>query len=126
MIRETTDTNDSYPDKDIPDGTYTFKILDISKKFGGVNKDKPFFVFKLEFEGVRGEQVLMPNMMGDLLRLLGATEIKPGVFEYDLVALAQSGKRFVATVIHVADKKDPSKMRQQMGDFKKAEEELEF
>lgn len=115
-MRETTDTNDSYPDTDIPDGTYDFKVLGCEKKYGGKNKDKPFYVWKVEFEGVKGEQILLPNLMGDLLRVLNCTEVSKGKFDWDTDAV--SGKEFTATVSHVQDKKDPAKIRQQMTDFK--------
>ena len=123
-MRETIDTNDSYPDKDIPDGTYEFKVLSCEKKFGGANKDKPFYVWKLEFEGVRGEQVLMRNNMGDLLRALGCKEVKSGQFDWDTDLVAN--QVFSATVTHEPDKKDPSKIRQQMSGFKKVESDVPF
>lgn len=118
MSREQTDTNDSYPDKDIPDGTYEFKVISCQKKFGGKNKDKAFFVWKLQYEDLKGEQVLMPNKMGGLLKVLGCTEDKPGHFDWDTDAV--EGKEFKATVSHAPDAKDPTKIRQEMGDFKEA------
>lgn len=124
MTREQTDTNDNYPDKDIPDGTYEFKVLSATKKYGGEKKDKPFYVWKLEYEGVKGEQVLMPNMMGELLRALGCEETKPGQFDWDTELVVN--QVFSATVSHEADKKNPAKIRQQMKDFKKVKEEAPF
>ncbi len=124
MSREQTDTNDSYPDKDIPDGTYEFKVLNVTKKMGGANKDKPFYVWKLEYEGVKGEQVLMPNMMGGLLKALGCMETAPGKFDWDTELVAN--QVFSAKVTHAPDKKDPSKMRQQMSDFRAVKEEAPF
>ena len=122
MTRELTDTNDSYPDKDIPDGTYTFKVLSVEKKYGGTNKDKPFFVWKVEYEGIKGEQVLMPNMMGDLLRTLKCKEDKPGHFDWETDLMVN--QQFEATVTHEMDK--GGKVRQRMGNFKAVKEELPF
>jgi len=124
MTREITDTNDSYSDKDIPDGAYNFKVIRVVKKLGGPYKDKPFYIWTLEYEGVQGEQVLMPNMMGGLLKVLGCTEIKPGHYDWDTDLVVN--QVFLATVSHKADKKDPSKMRQYMDDFKAAKEDVPF
>ncbi len=121
-MREEIDTNSSYPDRDIPDGTYTFKVLSIDKKFGGPKKDKPFYVWNLRYEGIDAEQVLMPNLMGDLLKILGCTETSPGKFDWDREAL--EGKEFDATVSHAPDKK--GKMRQNMGDFKASSADVPF
>lgn len=120
-MRETTDTNNNFPDKNIPDGTYTFKVLSATKKFS--KKDNPFYVWKLERDGIACEQVLMPNMMGGLLRAIGCTETAPGKFDWDNEAV--DGKTFVATVSHEPDKKDLNIMRQKMGDFK-ADESVPF
>lgn len=124
MTREITDTNDSYPDRDIPDGTYDFKVLRCEKKYGGAKKDKPFYVWTLEYEGVKGEQILMPNMMGDLLRALGCPESKPGVFDWDTELVVN--QVFKATVSHAPDRKDPNKIRQQMSEFKAVKEDIPF
>jgi hypothetical protein len=115
-MRETTDTNDNFPDRDIPDGTYSFRIESVAKRYGGVNKDKPFYSWKLEYEGVKGEQVLMPNKMGELLRVLGCTETEKGKFDWDTDMV--SGQYFDATVTHELDKKGVN--RQQMSNFKKS------
>jgi hypothetical protein len=122
MSREQTDTNDNYPDRDIPDGTYTFKINSVTKRYGGANKDKPFYSWKLEYAGVKGEQVLMPNMMGGLLKALKCTETKPGHYEWDTDLVVN--QEFEATVTHETDKKGV--LRQQMGDFKAAKEDIPF
>lgn len=123
-MRESIDTTDNYPDKDIPDGAYEFKVISVDKKYGGKNKDKPFYIWKLEYEGVKGEQVLMPNKMGDLLLALGCTQTKPGHFDWDTELVVN--QIFSATVSHEADRKDPSKIRQQMSGFKKVKEEAPF
>jgi hypothetical protein len=117
-MREQTDTNDNFPDRDIPDGTYTFKIESVAKRYGGANKDKPFYSWKLEYDGVKGEQVLMPKKMGGLLKVLGCTETTPGHFDWD-TDLVQ-GQYFQATITHALDKKGT--MRQEMGLFNKAKD----
>lgn len=120
-MRETTDTTSRFADKSIPDGEHVFTVKNVKKKYGGANKDKPFYVWLVSFKGKEGEQVLMPNMMGPLLKAIGCTEIKPGHYDWDTDAV--EGKTFKATVSREPDKKDPSKMRQQMANF---EEELPF
>lgn len=114
-MRETTDTNSNFDNKDLPDGTRTWEIVQ-------VRKQKGFYVWLLECEaeGLEGEQVLFPNNMGPLLRLLGCTETSKGVFDWDMDMV--EGQKFIATVSHAPDKKDPTKIRQNMTDFKKAEE----
>lgn len=122
MSREQTDTNDSYPDRDIPDGTYQFKVESVVKRYGGANKDKPFYSWKLEYEGVKGEQVLMPNKMGELLRALKCTETEPGKFDWDTELVVN--QVFEATVSHKTDKKGV--LRQEMSDFKPIKEDAPF
>lgn len=122
MSREQTDTNDNFPDRDIPDGTYQFKVVSVVKRLGGTNKDKPFYSWKLEYEDIKGEQVLMPNKMGDLLRALGCVETEKGKFDWDTELVVN--QVFQATVTHKADKKGV--MRQEMSDFKAIKEEAPF
>lgn len=121
-MRETIDTNDNYPDRDIPDGTYEFKVIRVEKKYGGANKDKPFYVWSLEYEGIQGEQVLMANKMGDLLRVLKCTETEKGKFDWDTELVVN--QVFEATIAHEVDKK--GKMRQQMSGFKAVKEDTPF
>ena len=121
-MREMADCNDSYPDQDIPDGTYEFKVISVAKRYGGANKDKPFYSWKLEYEGVKGEQVTMPNKMGDLLRALGCEETSPGKFSWDTDLVVN--QVFSATVSHKPDK--AGKIRQEMSDFKKIKEDAPF
>lgn len=111
-MREITDTTNKYTNKDIPDGTWIFKVLGIEKKYGKIE----FFVWKLAHDGGEGEQVLLPNMMGGLLRALKCQESEPNKFDWDTEE--QIGKYFWATVTHAPDKKDATKIRQHMGDFK--------
>ena len=111
MTRENTDTTNLYPDKNLPDGRNAFKVLGIEKKYG----KSEFFVWKLSHSKGEGEQVLMPNMMGPLLRVLKCVEMEPNKFDWDTDE--QAGKVFLATVSHAPDKKDASKIRQHMGEF---------
>lgn len=115
MVRETTDTNANYGNKEIGDGSWDFTLLGISKKFGGQNKDTPFYALKVKYAKGDGEQILLPSMMGGLLRVFGAKEVQPNIFEWDTEDY--DGQSFNATVSHEADKKDPAKIRQKMGKF---------
>lgn len=119
-MRETLDTSSNFPDKNIPDGTYEFRVMSVVKKYGGANKDKPFYVWLLTFGDNQAEQILMPNMMGDLLRVLGCKEVKQNHFDWDTDEVM--GAKFTATVTHSPDKKDSSKIRQNMTEFKKTED----
>jgi len=113
---ESIDTNDAFPDRDIPDGVYAFKVTSVRKKTKG---NKTFYIWALEYDGVKAEQVMFANQMKGLLKVLGCTETTPGHFEWDPDLM--EGKEFIATVKHVADKKDPSKIYQNMVDFKEAD-----
>jgi hypothetical protein len=113
-MREELDTNDSFPDRDIPDGEYDFKIESIRR----LDKNgKRFYAFKVEAEGVHYEQVLFPNNMKGLLKVLGCTETLPGKYDWDPDLM--EGKTFHATIKHETDKK--GNLRQQMVDFKEAD-----
>lgn len=118
-MREYTDTMDS---KEIEAGTHIFRVESAPEKKLSKNTGSAFFVWKLSYvvqgESDRkyGEQILLPNMMTDLLRVLGCKEVSPKHFEWDTETVV--GDTFQATVALVADKKDPSKMRQQMTEFK--------
>lgn len=114
-MRETLDTNRQFSNKDIQDGTWDFSVISCTKKFGGKNKDTAFYVWKVKYAEGEGEQILLPNMMAPLLRILGAKESKPNVFDFDTDDFF--GAKFAATVSREPDKKDPSKMRQKMGHF---------
>lgn len=118
MSRELTDTTNKYPDRDLPDGIWIFKVKEIEKKYGKNNSE--FFIWKLDWQDGSGEQVLLPNMMAALLRALKCTETEPNKFDWDTVE--QTDKMFWATVSHAADAKDPTKIRQHMKDFKTYED----
>ena len=117
-MQETIDTASRYNNSsDIPDGTYTFEVVTVRKKYKG---EIPFYIWTLEYDkDQEGDQVLLPSMMGDLLRVLGCKEISPKKYEWDPDNM--EGKEFIATVSHEPDKKDPSKMRQQMTNFRAAD-----
>lgn len=128
MARETLDTNQKQKGN-IEDGTWNFEAVSMTKKYGGANKDVPYFLLKVRYVEGDGEQILLPNMMGPLLRLLGAKEVKPNKFDFDTDDF--QGFRFSATVSHEPDKKDPTKIRQHMGSFglpmgEKKEAEIPF
>lgn len=114
-MRETLDTNARFADTSIPDGEHEFEVKSVTKKYG--KKDVAFYVWTLLYKGGKGEQVLLPSMMGDLLRVLGCTETTKGHFEWDPELM--EGKFFKATVSHEPDKKDPNITRQQMTGFQK-------
>lgn len=114
MSREITDTSNKFPNQDIPDGSRTFTVVEVTKKYGA--KGGEYFVWKLSFDGDKlGEQILLPNMMAELLRVLGCTETEKGKFDWD--TNEQADKTFVASVSHKPDVKNPSITRQHMSSF---------
>jgi len=115
-MREIIDTNASFDNEPLPDGRHTFKILSIRRHMKG---DTKMYFWSLSYDGGEGTQLLLPSMMGDLLRVLGATETKKGEFDFD--AELMEGKVFDAIVSHGLDKKGV--MRQNMTDFTKAKDE---
>jgi hypothetical protein len=123
MTHEITQTSRSFADKDIPDGEHLFEIQSVEKKYG--KNGGEFFVWKLTYEGDGvGEQVLLPNMMAGLLRVLDCKEVEPNKFDWDTDE--QSGKRFFGTVSHGPDYKNPEIIRQHMGEFKAVEEDAKI
>lgn len=120
MVRESVDTSRK-SGKEIEDGTWNFTGIAMTKKYGGKNKDVPFYVLAVKYEKGDAEQILLPNMMGPLLRLMGAKETAPNQFDFDTDDFF--GFKYQATVTSAADKKDPSKIRKHMGDFKEAEKD---
>jgi hypothetical protein len=113
MSVEVTDTTNKYANQEIPDGTRTFRVISVEKRYG--KKGGEFFIWKLAYEGGEGEQVLLPNMMGELLRVLKCTETEKNKFQWD--TNEQGDKSFTATVSHKVDQQDATKIRQHMGDF---------
>jgi len=123
-MEETIDTRGKY-DTALPDGEREFRVEKISRKEKG---ETVFYIWQVSFDGEGGErevgeQVFLPNMMGDLLRILGCEETAPKRFKWDKETLP--GAYFIATVSHDPDKKDPSKIRQNMTGFKKGKNEDE-
>lgn len=104
------DTNSNFDEKKIPDGEHLFRVMDVRKNAG-------MYIWTLSYEGVEGEQVLFPNSMGALLKVLGCKESdKKGIYVLDTDKI--QGKQFKATVFQKADKNDKSKLYQNMKDFK--------
>jgi hypothetical protein len=117
MTYESTDTNSQFND-DIPNGTYDFKVKKVVRK---EIKGKRAYEWTLNYDEGQGKVLTWPNQVGPLLLLLGAKEDpeKKGhyLWETDLM----TGKTFKATISHDPDKKNPSKIYQNMNDFKKSE-----
>lgn len=121
MSRESTDTNSDFANEPIEDGRKTFKVISVRKHMKG---DTKMYFWELEYEGNQGTQLLLPSMMGDLLRVLGCTETKKNEFDWETELM--EGKSFEATVVHAVDKKGV--MRQNMSEFaaSKKEDEVPF
>lgn len=119
-MRETTDTTSQFND-DIPDGTYDFRI---AKVYGKDIKGKRGYEWSLDYtmDGnlCNGRVLTWPNQIGPLLAILGATELSKGKYEWEPDLM--EGKTFKATIIHEPNKKDPSKIYQNMKDFKPSEQ----
>lgn len=123
MSYETTDTTSQFNDH-IPDGNYDFEIQKVVRK---EIKGKKAYEWSLEYAGKEGTEIgrvlTWPNQVGPLLAILGAKEDaeKKGhyIWETDMMA----GKMFKATISHDADKKNPSKVYQNMKDFQKSDQE---
>jgi len=115
-MMESTDTTNKFAG-DLPDGPGIFKITAIEKFYSPAQ----FWVFSLEHPGGGGKQTFFANMLGPLLRVLDCEEQSPNVFLWD--SELQVNKLFKATVSHAPDKKDPSKIRQHMGNFAKYDNE---
>ncbi len=114
MSHEITDTKSKFVNQNLPEGRRRFVIMgQPEKKYG--KKGGEFFVWKLQYDGGVGEQILLPNMMGDLLRTLGCDEPEPDKFDWDTAE--QEGKAFIATIKLVPDSKDPKIVRQHMSEY---------
>lgn len=119
MSHEITSTKNNfkkYPP--IPEGRRRYVIAAPVKKLYGKNSSE-FFVWTLQYqhngENCLGEQALMPNMMGPLLRVLGCQETEPENFDWDTDAV--EGMAFVATTERQPDKKDPTIIRIHMSEY---------
>lgn len=113
MSREATDTNSDFDNEPLPDGRRTWKVLSVRKHMKGETK---MYFWSLAHKDGEGTQLLLPSMMGDLLRVLGATETKKNEFDWETELM--EGKVFDATVSHAMDKKGV--MRQNMTEFAKS------
>lgn len=112
MSRETTDTNSAFPDKNISDGKHTFTVKSVvGKQLGGAYG----YVWKLEEDGKAYEQVLFPNEIGPLLKILECSETSPGKYDWETDAVV--GKTFSVMVSHIPDKKKRDVIRQKFTDF---------
>jgi hypothetical protein len=123
-MNEIIDTRGQF-DSSLPDGERDFRVENIRKIEKGPTT---LYVWELSFDGAGeqewGEQVFLPSMMGNLLRLLGCEEISPKKFKWDPQLLV--GRQFVATVSRHPDKKKPEVIRQEMDGFKKSDKESEI
>jgi hypothetical protein len=118
-MNETIDTRGQF-DTSLPDGEREFRVEKITRREKGMTV---MYIWQVSFDGTEGEretgdQLLLPSMMSDLLRVLGCKEILPKQFEWDRDLIV--GKYFIARVSREPDKKDPSKIRQQMTSFQKS------
>jgi hypothetical protein len=123
MTYEITDTNSQF--NDIPDGTYDFEVVQVVRK---EIKGKKAYEWTLEYDGGDGKVLTWPNQVGPLLALLGAKEDPEKKAHYLWETDMMIGKTFKATISHDPDNKNPSKIYQNMKDFKKSEatEEIPF
>lgn len=118
MSHEITNTLNKFANQELPEGRHKFIVAGpVVKKYGG--KGGEFFIWKLQYDGGIGEQVLLPNMMGELLRVLECQETEPNIFDWDTAD--QEGKVFMATIKLAPDKKDPKVIRQHMSEYAKVE-----
>ncbi len=114
MSIERTSTKGKFDNDPLPEGRREFMVAGpVEKKYG--KNGGEFFVWKFQYEGGIGDQVLLPNMMAGLLRALKCEETEPNSFLWD--TNEQEGKKVVATVSFAPDKKNPSVIRQHMGEF---------
>ncbi len=103
----------------IPEGRRRYLVIAPVRKIAGKN-DSEFFIWTLQYqnelgETCMGEQMLMPSMMGALLRVLDCLETEPEVFDWDTDEM--EGRAFIATATHAPDKKDASIIRVHMSDY---------
>lgn len=115
MTQEATDTNSQFGDN-IPDGTYDFEIIQVVRK---EIKGKKAYEWTLEDESneITGKVLTWPSQIGPLLVILGAKEDPNNKGHYLWETELMAGKTFKATISHDADKKNPSKVYQNMKDF---------
>ena len=124
---ETIDTRSQF-DSSLPDGEREFRVEEVRRHEKGATV---MYIWRLSFDGdgerEEGEQVLLPSMMGDLLRVLGCEETAPMSKKFNWDRELMPGKSFIATINHGPDKKGVE--RQNMTNFKKStkdEDEIPF
>lgn len=118
-MNEPIDTRGQF-DTSLPDGEREFRVEKITRREKG---ETVMYIWQVSFDGMEGEretgeQVLLPSMMGDLLRVLGCKETSPKKFDWDRETIP--GAYFIATVSREPNKKKPEVIRQQMTGFKKS------
>lgn len=121
-MREITDTRDRFASDPLPEGTNRFVVAAEPKKKMNANGNE-YWIWRFQWDKGIGDQIMLPNMMGGLLKTLGFKEIEPKKFDWD--TLECEGKAVLATVRYEQDKKDPTKTRCHMGDFQ-ADSEIPF
>jgi len=120
MSREITDTTPKYDNQDLPDGRMEFMIIgDIEKKYG--RNGGEYFIATLQYSSGIGKHLFMTSMLGPLLRAIGIPETEKNKFDWDTTE--QAGKKFIATISHAPDKKDPAIVRQNMSEIKRIDDE---
>lgn len=117
MTQEMTDTTSQFNDS-IPDGVHDFEIMLVVRKD---IKGKKAYEWTLEYEDGEGKVLTWPNQVGPLLALLGAKEDPDKKGHYLWETEMMQGKTFKATISHDPDKKNPSKVYQNMKDFQTSE-----
>lgn len=119
MSLENTDTNSDYEKLPIPDGDHSFRVVSVNRV------EKVPGLYEWEFTAEDGntyEVGIFKTEMGNLLRVLGCNETDKGKFSWDTVEV--EGKSFAAIAYQIVDKKDSSKMRQKLKDFKPSEKDV--
>lgn len=115
MSQEIIDCSSNYPEKSIPDGTYTFEVGLVSKKD---IKGKTGYEWNLEYDGKDIQILMWPNQMGPLLRILGVKETENNQFRFDTMEV--EGKSFKATAYK--DKKGYQQLKEYVAVDAKDEE----
>lgn len=113
MSLEETDTSSNFEKTPIPDGDHEFTVICVDP----VEKVKGLYEWQLTADdGNDYQQNLFANEMGGLLRVLGCNETSKNKFSWDTVLVEK--RKFLATVSHVPDKKNPDIIRQKMTNFR--------
>lgn len=109
-MRETTDTRFKITTAGTHQMTATKPCI---KKMSKSDSPKPYYEFYFEFmnDGKLEShlEILFPNQAGMLLRALQCKEVEPGVFDWDKEEII--GRKIVAEIAHIPDRKDKTKLR---------------